>query len=155
MTSGGPFFALALGLAGAVGVFALTRHLGAWFFRRSTANRASRGTVAEPPADDSPEAMAAAYRRVLVLRLWALLLCLGALVAWVLGAGWLVCALPAGLGCGMLYLAHRRRTEYVLCVVRQRQTRLVENGAAPVAVCDAPPSRAAVVEQPSVGKGEM
>lgn len=151
MTSG--VLALALGLAGAVGVFALTRHLGARFLRRPMVSEPPEDTLVKSPVDDSPEAMAAAYRRVFVLRLWALLLCLGALAAWVWGAGWLVCALPAGLGCGMLYLAHRHRTAYVLHVVRQRQARLTENGAAPVAMCDAPPPGAAVVEQPPVGRG--
>ena len=65
-------------------------------------------------ADGEEKSAALVYRQAFTLRIWALILCLMALAAWFLDAGWPLCLPLAGLGCYLLYLAYRLRTSYIL-----------------------------------------
>ena len=120
MTSGALFFAMMLGVAGSWGIFMATSLLRSRFLRKPPNDDSLGGTLVKTLEDDSTEALTATFRRVFTLRLWALLFCLVSLVAWILWAEWMICVLPAGLGCGFLYLAHRCRTKYVLRITQQR-----------------------------------
>ena len=127
MTGTTLFSHLLLGVAGATVVFVAARRL--------CARRPVRETDAEKdaetgnvPQEDSPAAVAAVYGRVLARRLWALVLCLAALLAWLLGCGWQFCLLPACAGCVMLFFAYRLRTTYTMTLMKQRQARQVAGG---------------------------
>lgn len=122
--------ALLLGTAGSVCIVAAVRQCCS---RKGRAERA-RPSQPLPQAGDACAEAADVYRQVFFRRIWALLLCLAALAAWVMEAGRAVCLLLAGGGCVMLYLAYRLRTAYVLRMTRAIRDAEENTAAATAAV---------------------